>query len=128
MSEESAWEKIGVAAALSRNYAENQMGFLERLASWLQEIMPNETKIKRRGLFSTGAIQKITLTAREFQYSLDVESNNTILFSRAKVVKGIVLKTEEISPEAWLAELGEFLEKQAEGNRKARETLAKLIE
>lgn len=126
--EQQEWVKFGVAATLSRQYAADQREFLELLAQMLEQALPEEAEIGRRGgLFSKKTVQKVALTLGENRYTLEDPGRGPLRASRAHIVRGIALKTETIPVEEWLAELGAALDERASNSAAAREALSRFI-
>lgn len=126
--EQQEWLKFGVAATLSKQYAADQREFLGMLATMLDTALPEEAEIvKRGGFFSTKTVAKVILTFGERRYTLEDPGRGSLLATRTRVVRGIALKTESISMEEWLAELGANLDDRMQTNAAAREALARLV-
>jgi hypothetical protein len=125
--EDQEWAKIGVSASLLKQYGQDSKLFLERLANWLEQIMPSETKVKRRGFFSHKSIAKLTISAGDLQYGIEDPGSGLLSFIRTHVVKGIALKSEEMKPDQWLSEFGDIVKERAKGSQAALDTLTKLI-
>jgi hypothetical protein len=126
--EQQEWLKFGVAATLSKQYAADQRFFLELLAQMLEQALPEEAVIgKRGGLFSKKTVQKVAVTLGDNRYTLEDPGRGPLLATRTRIVRGIALKTETIPVEEWLAELGTALDERARTSAAAREALARLI-
>lgn len=126
--EEQEWVRVGVAAALSKQYAADQQTFLEELAQMLTSALPDEAEIQRSGgLFSRKTVHKITVPMGEFQYHLELPGRGGLAATRHHVVRGIVLKKEEIPVPQWVDEVSAALEERARTNAAARDALEKLI-
>ena len=126
--EEQEWMKFGVAATLSRQYADDQRAFLELLASMVERALPDETEIQKRGgLFSKKTVQRVQVTLNENRYVLEDPGHGALQASRVRVVRGIALKTEFVPVEEWLAELGSTLEERARTSAAAREALSRMV-
>jgi hypothetical protein len=122
------WVKFGVAATLSRQYAADQRAFLEMLARLLEGAMPDETEVMRRGgLFAKKTVQKVMVTLGENRYTLEDPGRGPLQAARVRVVRGIALKTETISVEAWVDELSAYVDARARTDQAAREALARLV-
>jgi hypothetical protein len=126
--EQQEWVKFGVAATLSRQYAADQRTFLELLAQMLEGALPGEAEIGRRGgLFSKKTVQRVTVTLGEHRYTLEDLGRGPLHATRARVVRGISLKTDEIPIQNWLDELGAALDERARTSAAARDALARLV-
>jgi hypothetical protein len=132
-NQSGAWEKLGVAAALAKTYAEDQGEFLPLLAGLLEETMsPSQLTIERKPirLFSpVKRIVSIELTLDDDIYMLKIASDGRRLeASHKKVVRGIVLKTESTPVEKWLDLVGSRLQKAAEQNERVYTALQNFLE
>jgi hypothetical protein len=129
VSQESGWDdglKFSVSAALSRQYADDQRGFLNTVAVMMELAMPGATEIEHRGgWFSRKTIGKLTVRIGESRYSLEDSGQGPLKAHRLHIVRGIALKTDELYVEDWIAEVGEALNEQLRHNASAREALAK---
>lgn len=133
MSDESyepEWLKLGVASALTRQYSSDQRMFLELLVSMLESVLPGEFQIERKGgLFTKKkGIEKIILPLGENVYTLEDPGHGNLQATRKKVVRGIALKTELISVEEWVKDLGSAIDSRARESSSAREALSHLVE
>ena len=126
--EQQSWVKFGVASALAKQYAADQRGFLEMLSHMLASALPDATEtVRRGGLFAKKTIQRIVVTIGENRYTLEDSGRGPLTASRTHIVRGIALKTEEISVELWVEELGAQLDERARTSLSAREALSKLV-
>ena len=126
--EQQEWVKFGVAATLSRQYASDQRMFLDLLAQMLEGALPDEAEISRKGgLFSKKTVQRVTVVLGDYKYALEDPGRGPLQATRIRIVRGIALKTEAISVEEWLAELGAALDERASTSAAAREALARMI-
>src|SRR5258708_27476774 len=89
--------------------------FLEALAVKLEGSLPEHTKVTRQGsLFSREhPVKEVEVLLGEYEYRIGRERQGPLVAVRAKVVRGIVLKTEQISVEQWIEELSEALARMA---------------
>ncbi len=126
--EEQSWVKVGVAAALSKEYAQDQRALLEMLATMLESALPGEAQIDRRGgLFTRKTVQRIALELGTDRYTLEDPGRGSLRASRTRVVRGIALKTEEIPVEEWLEALSATLEQRARASASARAALERFV-
>lgn len=129
MSDDSQFSgsvRLGVAAALSREYAEDARAFLVFLAQLLEDSLPEETEILRKGVFKKEVVG-LAVTLGADRYRFEYAGKGGVRASRAHIVRGISLKTEEIPVEQALAELAEALETRVATNARARAALAGLL-
>lgn len=118
---EEGYEALGVAGALASSYAQDIRGFLPLLSAVLTASLPEETSIERRGgLFQKEKpVRKVSVTLGDTIYTLEDTGRGPLAAHRIKVVRGIVLKTEPMPVEDWLAELSEAISARAQRNEKA---------
>ena len=103
--------------------------FLEALAVKLEGSLPEHTKVTRQGsLFSREhPVKEVKVLLGEYEYRIGRERQGPLVAVRAKVVRGIVLKTEQISVEQWIEELSEALARVAAQSAQARVALERFL-
>lgn len=122
------WAKIGVAGALSREFALDQRHFLKLLAQVLQHAFPDETILESRGfLFSKKELAAITLDLGDVRLRIEDLGKGPLKARRTMVVRGIALKTEEIPVEQCLGEIESVLNQRVEKNASVRSALASML-
>lgn len=116
------------AASLRADYTDVN-AFLEALAAKFEGSLPTHTRVVRQsGLFSREhPVKQIVLTLGEFQYSMNRERQGPLLAQRAHMVRGIVLRNEEIPVEQWIEEVAESLAQLAAYNAQARDALSRFL-
>jgi hypothetical protein len=103
--------------------------FVEVLADKLEHALPGRVKIERRsaGLFSKQRrVERIEVELGDERYVLGAHGAE-LDARRAKAVRGVVLKTERLSLEAWIDELARDLTCEAEGSEQSRLALERLL-
>jgi hypothetical protein len=68
-------------------------------------------------------VRAIAVTLGDYQYSIIKERKGPVQTSRAKVVRGIVLKTDLIPMDQWISELARSLADEAARSMQARVAL-----
>ncbi len=103
--------------------------FLEALAVKLEGSLPEHTKVTRQGsLFSREhPVKEVEVLLGEYEYRIGRERQGPLVAVRAKVVRGIVLKTEQISVEQWIEELSEALARVAAQSAQACAALERFL-
>lgn len=124
--EGQGWARLGVAAALGREYAADARAFLPFLARMLEGALPEETTVRTQGFFKK-TIVGLGVDLGGTRYTLDDPGRGPLVAARTQVVRGIALKTEPLSMEACLAELEAALESRARENAHARKALAGML-
>jgi hypothetical protein len=117
-----------LAASLRADSTDNK-AFLEALASKLSGSLPNQTTVIRHSsLFSREhPVKEITVTMGDYQYRIGREKQGPIMTQRAKMVRGIVLKTEQIPMNQWIDELASALAYEAANSAQARIALERFL-
>lgn len=124
--EDQGWARLGVAAALGREYAADGKAFLPFLARLLQGAMPGETEVRTQGLFKKTVVG-VSVDMGGTRYLVDDPGKGPLAAARTQVVRGIALKTEPISLADCLAELEAALEARAAESAQARAALAGML-
>jgi hypothetical protein len=126
--EEEEWLRFGVAAALSRQYAADQRRFLESLAQMLEQALPGEVRVIRRGglFFWQRPVREIRVTLGDHRYALEDPGRSPLTARRTLTKRGIVLNTQDLPVDAWIQELCGELEERARHNRSICQALKRL--
>ena|SRR5438067_991720 len=121
--------QMELLAASLRADSTDVKAFLEALAVKLQGSLPNQTTVTRHSsLFSREhPVKEISVTLGDYQYRISRERSGPVVTVRAKVVRGIVLKTDQIPMEQWIEELAEGLAEVAANNAQARIALERFL-
>jgi len=103
--------------------------FLDALAVKLEGSLPDYTRVTRQGgIFSREhPVKEVAVSLGDYQYRISRERQGSLLAMRAKVVRGIVLKTEQIPVEQWIEELSEALSMLAGQSVQARAALERFL-
>jgi hypothetical protein len=132
------WEKsmdqsdlgFDLLASSLRADARDLKSFMEALAVKMEGALPERTRVERKGggLFSRQPqVHRITLDMGDNRYELVAEGGR-IEPRRAKAVRGIVLKTEQLPLEQWIDDVSQWLAAEAEHSEQARLALQRLLE
>ena len=102
--------------------------FVEGLAAKLEHAVPGLVEVQRRreGLLGPKVVQRLSLRAGDQRLELRAE-RGAVQTSRARVSGGIVLKTEPLETDAWLAAVGEALTTEARRSESTRQALERLL-
>ncbi len=116
------------AASLRADYTDAK-AFLEALAVKLEGSLPQHTTVTRHNsLFSREhPVKEIAVSLGDYQYRIGRERQGPLVTQRAKVVRGIVLKTEQIAIEQWIEELAAGLAQIAANSAQARAALERFL-
>lgn len=117
-----------LAAALRANSTDLK-AFMEALAVKLEGSLPNQTRVTRQsGLFSREhPVKDISVTLGDYQYRISRDRQGSIVTERVKVVRGIVLKTEQIPMDQWINELAAALAEEAAHSTQAQMALERFL-
>lgn len=116
-----------LAASLRADEAE--LGsFVEAVAAKLEATVPGAVRVERRrdGLFGAKRAVKVTLDAGGQRLEL-VREGTGVQARCGRVSGGIVLKSETVDTETWLAALGAALADEARRSQTTREALERLL-
>ena len=120
--EEGSFELL---AASLRADARDLDAFVEALAAKLAAAFPETTRIERGGFRGGGRVRTIEVDLGEHQYRLDARGPKT---SRARVVRGIALKNDELGLDEWIDSLARDLAEAAERSERGRIALERLLQ
>lgn len=102
--------------------------FLEALAARLDGAMPGQIAIARGGgLFAKKSVKSITLELGEFNFTITDAGHGKLTAQRVRVVRGVALRTEQVSVDDWLLGVVAELREQAESSSRGREALERLL-
>lgn len=121
--------QVDMLAASLRADTTDLKAFMEALAAKLEGALPDNTTVVRQSkLFSREhPVREIVITLGEYQYRISREQQGPLNTLRAKVVRGIVLKTDQLAMEQWIGELAEGLALQAGQSAQARLALERFL-
>ena len=95
-------------AASLRADARDFDSFLEALAVKLAAAFPENTQVERKGFHGGGRVRAVSLSLGEHVYRLESGWSGA-KGTRARTVRGIVLKTEELGLDDWIDSLAQDL-------------------
>jgi hypothetical protein len=121
--------RIDLAASSLRADASDSRALAEALAAKLSEALPDQTRaIRQGGRFRSRDKRlerlEVQLGDETFVLSLSGQRTETML---AKTVRGVVIRRQELSLDAWLDALSEALSNEAERSETARLSLEQLL-
>ncbi len=119
---------LDLLAASLRADGSDLEAFVEGLAVKLEEALPGRVRVQRRrsGLRGRKLVQRIALDAGGLRLEL-LAGDGTIETRCARLSGGIVLKTETLDTDAWLAALGEALADESRRSEITRQALERLL-
>ena len=121
--------QVEMFAASLRADTTDLSAFMEALAAKLAGALPNLTTVTRQSsLFSREhPVKEVAVTLGDYQYRINRERQGPLMAQRAKVVRGIVLKTDAIPIEQWIEEVAESLAQEANRSAQARAALEQFL-
>lgn len=121
--------QVDLLAASLRADTTDLRAFMEALAVKLEGAMPDQTVVTRLNkLFSREhPVREIVITLGDYQYRISRDQQGPLITLRAKVVRGIVLKTEQLPMDEWIEDLAEGLARQAAQSFQARSALERFL-
>jgi hypothetical protein len=103
---------------------------VEVLAAKLEQALPGQTRIQRRGggLLGRGErrVRELCVELGDTRYRLAV-AGERLECSREREVGGISIKREPLDPNRWMSALADELQAEAERSSEAREALTRLL-
>jgi hypothetical protein len=119
---------LDLLAASLRADASDLGAFVESLAAKLEEAVPGRTRVERRrsGMFGSKAVRRITLDLADRRFELRQEAG-AVQTRCSRISGGIVLKNEELEPDAWLLALSQALAAEAKRSETTRRALERLL-
>jgi hypothetical protein len=103
--------------------------FLDALAVKLEGSLPDHTRVIRQGSFFSRerSVKEIAVSLGEYQYRISREKQGFLMAVREHMVRGIVLKTEQITIDQWIDGLSEALAQLASHSAQSRAALERFL-
>jgi hypothetical protein len=124
-----AEDSFDLDAAGLRADGADVLAYVEVLARKLEDALPAETEVRRRskGLLSREKlVEAIEVTLGEHRYELR-RAGRGVEATRAKQVRGVVIKREPVELSAWVGGLTSELRELATGSSRARDAFERLV-
>lgn len=128
MATDGAPVDIDLVASSLRADAGDLAAYVEGLAAKLEDVLPGHVRVERRrsGLRGPKAVRRIAIDSGDRR--LELLSHRGSLETRcARLSGGIVLKSEVLDTDAWLAAVSETLAAEAGRSEKTRQALERLL-
>jgi hypothetical protein len=128
MADDAPGLDIDLVAASFRTDLSDLGAFVESLATKLENLLPTRVHIERRkqGMFGPKLVRSIEFDGDGQRLVLRYDGR-TVDTRCARVSGGIVLKSESLDTDAWLALLGESLALEARRSATTRQALERLL-
>ena len=114
-----------LASALSIHRQESGE-LLELLVKKLKRFFPHNTQV-RRNWFGFGAIKTVTLCFDDYHYQISRERYGSIAARMIKVIRGVGIKTTEITLDEWSQQVAKALAEIAARDAQVRNALSQFI-
>ena len=116
-----------LAASLRADFSDLS-AFVESLAVKLEQALPGRVRVERRrsGLLGPKAVRAIAIDAGEQRLELRFQ-DGTLQPRSCRLSGGIVLRSETVDIDAWLAALGQMLDAEARRSETTRRALERLL-
>jgi len=123
-------EDFETLAASLRADAADLPSFIEALAVKLEGALPGHCEVDRRArkLFSHDkVVRALVVSVGDWRYKLQSDGSGNVETARAKAVRGIVLKNEQLPLSDWITGLARDLSAEAATSEQARIALERLL-
>ena len=120
---------IDLLAASLRADSDDIEVFLKAIAAKLQEALPQRTKVLRRRIHMLSTqkrIERIVVDLGDAHYSL-LYDGKEVEARVSKVTRGIALKSENLSLDAWIDSLAHALDAEARDSERGRLAMQRLL-
>jgi hypothetical protein len=124
-----AEHRFDLAASSLRADASDARALAEALAAKLGEALPDQTRTQRQGgrlLSREKRLKRVEVQLGEETFVLSLSGDRAQTL-RAKTVRGVVIKRQELPLDAWLEALSEALGAEAQRSEAARLSLERLL-
>lgn len=128
MATDGAPVDIDLVASSLRADAGDLAAYVEGLAAKLEDVLPGRVRVERRrsGLRGPKAVRRIAIDSGDRR--LELLSHRGSLETRcSRLSGGIVLRSEVLETDAWLAAVSETLAAEAGRSEKTRQALERLL-
>ena len=119
---------VELVAASLRASSSDLKTFVEVLADKLEMALPGRVRVERKATRFLGKekrVERIQCELGETRYLLSIRAG--VEARRAKTVRGVVLKTEELTLDEWLGALAQDLADEAQSSEHAQQALQQLL-
>jgi hypothetical protein len=119
---------LDLIAASLRTDSSDLGAFVQSLARKLEEVLPAGVRVERRrdGLMGPKVVRRLAVDAGGLRFELRAQDGD-VDARCSRMSGGIVLKSESVDMEAWLAALGEALAAEARRSQTTRQALERLL-
>jgi hypothetical protein len=128
MNEDDQALQVEVLAAALHSDRKEAKSTIEYLAKRFEAMLPDHTTVVRGGwlLSSDKPVKELKIEFDDFHYILNSDRQG-VTGKELKIVRGVVLKSREVSLEEWINLMADALMKYAEKNASARQALSDFL-
>jgi hypothetical protein len=120
-----SFESASVAAVLAQRSRQDRAALLDELVTMLSEVVPG---VQVEHAFLRRRVTAIRLPLDGYVYVMKRTSDRSFETSRQQVVRGVVIRTDPMEIDAFLAELGLALEVELRRTERGRAALREWLE
>lgn len=122
--------EVDILAASLRMEGAQSADMMEHLAKKLQLALPEHVTVTRGGwiLSSSRPVKDILVRFEDSHYQLTKDKYGPVSAKHMKIVRGVALKTTDITFDQWIDGLAKEMAELAGRNTQAREAMAKLVQ
>jgi hypothetical protein len=113
-------DSVSVAAILAQRSREDRSALLDDLVAMLTEVVPG-VQVERS--FLRRRVTGIRLTVGNHIYALKRGSGDRVEASRQQLVRGVVIRTDPMDLDAFLAALGDALDAELKHTERGRDAI-----
>lgn len=121
--------QMGVIANLLKADQKEAAELVELLANLLLSSLPDRTTVKRGGwlLSKEHPVEELKITFDDVGYQITKNSHGTVAARQQKIVRGVALKTTDVSMEVCVNSIVAEVAELAKKNASMREALSKFV-
>lgn len=128
MEEDNQSLEVDILAASLRLDGKQSQEALELLAKKLLLALPDNVTVTRGGwLLGEKPVKEILVRFEDFHYQLVKEKQGPVISRQLKIVRGVALKTTDISYDEWTKLVAQEMAALAAANASARDALDKMV-
>ena len=115
---------VEVVTRVLRAEGDEAKDLLEVVVALLETVLPGQVRVERTSRLRGHRVEVVEVELGDRRFGM--RSDRGITASVASVVRGVVLKTDQISVDAWIEQFAQALSDEADRNADARAALARL--
>jgi hypothetical protein len=121
--------QMDVLAQMLKSSQQETGALVELLASLMESSLPDRTKVTRGGWFmsKTRPVEELTIQFEDAGYQITKNKHGAVSVRQQKMVRGVALKSTDISMEQCINDLMTELSQLAEKHAETRAALNKFV-